>query len=460
MTASLHPARVQPLHREEPGHARQASAPAWKVWGGLALLALWGSVGCRPKKAVICPGTVQVAPMGRASFRGQLTGLAPAGWSWSVQEFAGGTVDQGGTYEADREGTFHVVWANPRYPRLNACATVKVADLSEVIPSQAQLRKDEPIHRATPLADGRVLLTGSQYPDGDDAGLYDPALDRYTPLPRTGMSMGGHTATRLRDGRVLLIGDGRAVLFDPVQQRFSPAGRPLEARRNHSATLLEDGRVLVAGGTCYDGQGFPASATLECFDPADGEFHMAGRMLSRRAGHTATLLPDGEILFAGGFCVYDPARSALGSAECYNPTSCISTGLEAGMGTVRVQHQAFLLTDGTVLLLGGLTYPSQAQMADRFDPVTRQFTPTGPMTVARNGFTAIQTADGRVLVAGGDADGVERFDPGQGLFTPLPFRLRSARLNGTLAMLPSGHVWLAGGFDPQGRTVPSCEIIR
>ena len=77
-----------------------------------------------------------------------------------------------------------------------------------------------------------------------------------------------HTATLLRDGRVLIVGGlgagaGSAELFDPATRTFSRTGSPLVPRASHTATLLADGRVLVAGG--YNGSFL---ASTEIYDPA------------------------------------------------------------------------------------------------------------------------------------------------------------------------------------------------
>src|SRR5437868_3620013 len=85
----------------------------------------------------------------------------------------------------------------------------------------------------------------------------------------------------------------------------SPAGAPFTfdntgslntARGVHTATLLPNGKVLVAGGY---GSGVFASAEL--YDPASGSWSATGSLHTARYGCTATLLPNGKVLVAGGF---------------------------------------------------------------------------------------------------------------------------------------------------------------
>jgi hypothetical protein len=98
-------------------------------------------------------------------------------------------------------------------------------------------------------------------------------------------------------------------------------------RACHSATLLSDGRVLVAGGFTWPasesaspkGPASESVASAEIFDPNTGKFSDAGSMTIARAGHSATLLPDGRVLIAGGIDMTPTTADELGSAELYQP---------------------------------------------------------------------------------------------------------------------------------------------
>ena len=106
-----------------------------------------------------------------------------------------------------------------------------------------------------------------------------------------------HTATLLKDGRVLVVGGrGRltsAEIWDPETGRWTPGGNTVEPRSEHTATLLPDGTVLVAGG--------PGKIDLvEIYDPETGSWTQGPRMVLGRYSHTATALQDGRVVIAGG----------------------------------------------------------------------------------------------------------------------------------------------------------------
>jgi hypothetical protein len=107
-------------------------------------------------------------------------------------------------------------------------------------------------HVATLLGDGRVLVVSGKGNFGINpmfAELYDPVTGRWSRTESLGYSLEfGHTATLLKDGRVLVAGGSaiyttKAMLYDPVSQTWSPTGNLHQGRSGHSATLLPDGDV-------------------------------------------------------------------------------------------------------------------------------------------------------------------------------------------------------------------------
>jgi hypothetical protein len=103
------------------------------------------------------------------------------------------------------------------------------------------------------LADGRVLVTGGEYGvfDPIPSELYDPVSGSFseTGTRRYLDSIGGQAVT-LADGTVLTVGD-IAERYDPILGEFQATGSPSAGRSYHTATRLLDGRVLVVGG-CVD----------------------------------------------------------------------------------------------------------------------------------------------------------------------------------------------------------------
>lgn len=242
-------------------------------------------------------------------------------------------------------------------------------------------------HPAVPLADGRVLLLGglprpgSDIPASTACEIFDPALKQFSATGSLALPRAGHTATLLKDGRVLVVG-GRdstclltcspvtwrsAELYDPATGAFSPAGAMSQGRYGHTATLLPDGRVLIAGGTTPDLPDTDISSLVEVFDPATRQFTVLGAMLRPRSSHTATLLGDGTVLLAGGL-TYGAGENSMATAtvEAFNPVTG-SSRLAVSDVTTRYRHAAVRLSSGHVVLLGGTEGGGAIRVVERFD---------------------------------------------------------------------------------------------
>jgi hypothetical protein len=136
-------------------------------------------------------------------------------------------------------------------------------------------------------------------------------------------------------------------------------------RGYHTATLLPSGLVLVAGGD-NNAFSFSIQSSAELYNPANNTWSPAGPMAIGRASHTATLLVNGKVLVAGGGTSHGNSVGLVSSAEIYDPIT--NSWASAGsMGSPREGHTATLLGDGQVLVVGG-GVPDSAELyvADGF----------------------------------------------------------------------------------------------
>lgn len=294
----------------------------------------------------------------------------------------------------------------------------------------------------------------------------------------------GHTATLLRDGRVLVVGSGiseeggepglglaagdeaaygassttqnmsagkSAELYDPRTGQWSLTAGGLQVDRGeHTATLLQDGRVLVAGGM-WSSQ---SAQSAEVYDPASGQWTQTPNMPSLHYRHTATLLQDGRVLIAGGYNLWDAAGDASPRAELYNPRT--NTWSAAGQMTVaRASHTATLLDNGKVLVAGGRTgsfsHGSTTSSAELYDPATNTWSRTGDLTQAVAWHRAMRLSyySWVLVVGGGDSfytyANMQMYKPEEGKWYAWG-KMREARYNHAAAFLADGYdILVVGG---------------
>ena len=268
----------------------------------------------------------------------------------------------------------------------------------------------------------------------------------------------GHTATRLRDGRVLISG-GRTPtgptrsteIYDPVTQSWTSAADMNAPRAFHLATLLADGRVFVVSGDAKQSSAdlLRVAGTSEIVDPATGQWTLTGTLGTPRTGATLTVLDDSSALLVGGVDVDD---DVISRAEIYDRGSGM-WHYTAPMVVARFWHTATRLADGRVLITAGWgddLLDSMTGDTEVYDPANDAWITVTPLSVARGSAAAASLADGSVLVMGGYtaepttyATSDRLFPDGRGTRDADLVHSRAAHSASTL---PNGSILVTGGY--------------
>jgi len=369
----------------------------------------------------------------------------------SVEVFVDETVEKGKTYF---------------YEAISYDEVPNYAESAELNATPGSLVQGRLSHEQTVLADGRVLLTGGIGYNGplDTAEMYNPTTGQFTMLvAHMSLERFAHTATLLDDGRVLIVGGYRegfaktlaeAEIFDPADNSFTRLESEMNVGRAlHTATLLPDGRVLIAGGT----DSVDALASLTVFDPETETFiDLADAMMHPRYGHVAVLGESAAYLI-GGFDGYEMLSSiAAVQLDDLSLTDVNGRlGNETEMLEARLYPTASVLPDGGWLIAGGQTGTLSANeylvAGEIFDPAGEtMFAATGDLARPRAGHRATVLADGAVLITGGIGDNqtilddAEVYRPESGTFIATASMRLSRTVHGQ-SLLPDGRVLVTGG---------------
>jgi len=395
-------------------------------------------------------------------------------------------IQSGATAQDQPKGitVYTLAVTNPYGAMATRDAQVDVTGPGAFLPT-LDLASPQPSAMSTRLSDGRVCLMGGSPPYETQVQLFNPETGGFqlgSPL-QGGRARG--TATHLADEKILLWGGavpGSNVSFlndfevvDPRRGVSSAYAinsggmggvnypNSIVYRCDHSATRLADGRVLIVGGrSLRDGLTYSSwagdrvsLATTLLVDPNANPgpsfgLNVAGSMITSRADHVAIRLLDGRVLVAGGTHVEGQpgtmyySETTLTSSELFDPAT--DTWTAAGdLHDGRNAQNPVLLTDGRVVFDG----------REVFDPATLTFTllPAPYKGFSGFGTEALLLPDGRILMSSGHAHaGPLLYNPANNLCTGVTAPSPSGNYLGSgyqsLALLQDGTALLIGGGSP------------
>lgn len=307
--------------------------------------------------------------------------------------------------------TIELAWSLPNegYPALLDPEWSRASDMSV----------GRSLHSATRLSDGRVLLVGGYseavQTDLTSAELFDPRTRTFATTGPLAMARRAHVATLLDDGRVVVLGGDRGTgtptvlseveRYDVLTGQFStlsPLSRP---RSHHTASKLRDGRILVAGSVDYAANGLSSAAAEICGNDGDA-CRATNPMNEPRADHAATPLPDGRVLISGGGgSVFNNEASLYATTTIFDPSNA-SWSAGPPMPSARFNHVALALPGGTTLIVGGSLAPQGERTTDEvlaLGPSETRFKLVGRLGLPRWLHAATVLQSGRVLVVGTSA---------------------------------------------------------
>ncbi|CAF4844615.1 unnamed protein product, partial [Rotaria sp. Silwood1] len=246
------------------------------------------------------------------------------------------------------------------------------------------------LHTATLLPDGRLIITGGYYNKFlKTVEIYNPTTNTWSTVSSMNTARYGHQAIYLpAPSNKLLVMGGHGnnsvmlqscELYDFGTNTWTYTNSMIEKRVYFTATYLPSlSKVLAIGGTGT------LYGSAEMFTISSSQWvRSANTMPNDRYFHTATLIPaTGQVLIVGGYD--NPERTYI-----FNPTNNSFT-IAASMGQGRREISATLLPSGLILIAGGsFNSSSLCRTAEVYDYRLNIWRPVASMNVARSLHTAV-----------------------------------------------------------------------
>jgi len=360
---------------------------------------------------------------------------------------------------------------------------------------------------ATLLPDGRVFFI-SYYSESLHPNIWDPVSNTFTATASSSYALfcAGHTT--LADGRIFVAGGhiadytgySHAVIFDPATNGFTSLPDMNAGRWYPTTTTLPNGDVLVVSGDINANTNVDKLPQVFQFSTKTWR-NLTTAQLSQPLYPSMMVAPNGKVFNAG------PSRQSrylntagtgawsnvavtnFGGSRDYGPAVMYSPGkvaviggsdpptatseiidlnaatpvwkFTASMHFPRRQHNAVILPDGKVFIVGGSkaggfdTSTSPVLPTEMWDPATGQFTVMASIAVYRGYHsTALLLADGRVLSAGGNVGG-----PNAQVFSP-PYLFAGTRPNIASAPVSAGYGQTVFVGTPDAASVSKVTLLK
>lgn len=319
------------------------------------------------------------------------------------------------------------------------------------------------------LQSGKILFAG-----GDHSGvasvtcaLYDPVDGSWITTGSLNVARDYHNLILLPSGKVLAVcgyasgANNSCEIYDPTAGTWSTAASTAHPHMLPASILLNSGKVLVVSGSSgYD------DVYCELYTPGTDSWADTGSIYLPLFYHTLTLLDSGKVLLAGGMRSYAPDY-AESACQIYDPTAGTWSST-ASMSSVRERHSAIKLSNGKVLITGGVTDGAILNSCEIFDPAGNggvgTWSAAASMTVIRYWHSSLRLSNGKVIVLGGinvfPANGYtatcELYDPIYDVWSTVP-SLTYSRAEQCSELL-GDFVFVMGGHDISVELL-SCEMV-
>lgn len=306
----------------------------------------------------------------------------------------------------------------------------------------------------TLLPDGRVFFV-SYYTESLQPHIWDPVSNTFTTTAPSAYELfcAGHTS--LPDGRIFIVGGhiadyvgfAHASIYDASKDTFTAAPDMSVGRWYPTVTTLPNGDVLVVSGDVNSNTN--VNPLPQVYNIANNSWrNLTSAQLSLALYPNMMVAPNGKVFNAA-----PSKQSRYLDTSGFGAWSNVALHIFTG---VRDYGPAMMYDSGKVLVIGGADPPTATAETIDLNAATPAWKSTGSMHFPRRQHNAVILPDGKVLVVGGSSAAgfdtstspvlpAEMWDPATGQFTVMASIAEYRGYHSTAILLPDGRVLSGGG---------------